>query len=310
MAANPPSASHTVVPLTRYTQQELGEILGEVEDPFGVAYTGLTWRAKERHFGVRRDGRLVAHTGLVRLPVTVGTAETEVVCFGGVAVAPDLRGQRRVRNRQRGSPTGVRIRPSSAWSLGASFGQSTRLRHRERVRPLLLRLVTATAVLLATSGCVSLPAGGSVHGPGPAPGGRTVAPARPSPLVAPSKGASRERLVDVASARHKPGRRPKAHKKKAHKKGVVPGHAAAVDGREQSGSQAAAHPPRSVPSGERVRPPVHTGPRQRHAEGARRRANPAPGRRGSSVDPGVMCRMASGRVRPDLVQLCRSAYGR
>lgn len=93
MAANPPPTSPTVAPLTRYTQQELGEILGEVEDPFGVAYTGLTWRAKERHFGVRRGGRLVAHTGLVRPPVTVGTAETEVVGFGGVAVAPDLRGQ-------------------------------------------------------------------------------------------------------------------------------------------------------------------------------------------------------------------------
>ncbi|WP_329142078.1 GNAT family N-acetyltransferase [Streptomyces sp. NBC_01456] len=93
MAANSPSASLTVVPLARYTKKELGEILGEVEDPFGVAYTGLTWLAKERHFGIRRDGRLVAHTGLVTLPVAVGTVETEVVGFGGVAVAPDLRGQ-------------------------------------------------------------------------------------------------------------------------------------------------------------------------------------------------------------------------
>ncbi|MFF3743366.1 GNAT family N-acetyltransferase [Streptomyces kronopolitis] len=93
MTANSPSASRTVVALARYTKRELGEILGEVEDPFGVAYTGLTWLAKERHFGIRRDGRLVAHTGLVTLPVTVGAAETEVVGFGGVAVAPDLRGQ-------------------------------------------------------------------------------------------------------------------------------------------------------------------------------------------------------------------------
>lgn len=58
-----------------------------MEDPFGVAYTGPTWLAKERHFGVRREGRLVAHTGLVGLPVTVGAAETEVVGFGGVAAS-------------------------------------------------------------------------------------------------------------------------------------------------------------------------------------------------------------------------------
>ncbi|MGW3270376.1 hypothetical protein ACWDFH_02760 [Streptomyces kronopolitis] len=177
------------------------------------------------------------------------------------------------------------------------------------MRPLLLRLVTATAVLLAASGCVSLPAGGSVHGPGPAPGGRTVAPARPTPLVAPSKASSREGLVDVASARHKPGRRPKAHKKKTHKKGVVQEHAAAVNGPEQGGSQAAAQPPGSVAPGERVRPAEHTGPRPWHDGKGQRRAFPGSRRRGSSVDPGMMCRMASGRVRSDLVQLCRSAYG-
>ncbi|MEV6563556.1 hypothetical protein [Streptomyces kronopolitis] len=178
------------------------------------------------------------------------------------------------------------------------------------MRPLLLRLVTATAVLLATSGCVSLPAGGSVHGPGPAPGGRTVAPARPSPVVVPSKGSSRERLVDVASARHKPGRRPKVHKEKTHEKDAAREHVAAVNGEERSGGQAAADPPRVVPPGERVQPPVRRWSRQRHAEGERRRADPGSGRHGSSVDPGVMCRMASGRVRPDLVQLCHSAYGR
>ncbi|MFI0907778.1 GNAT family N-acetyltransferase [Streptomyces sioyaensis] len=93
MTANPPSAPPAVVPLTRYTNEELTEIVGDVEDPFGVAHTGLTWLAKEQHFGIRRDGRLVAHTGLVTLPLTVGTTETEVVGFGGVVVAPDLRGQ-------------------------------------------------------------------------------------------------------------------------------------------------------------------------------------------------------------------------
>ncbi|WP_371494656.1 GNAT family N-acetyltransferase [Kitasatospora sp. NBC_00374] len=35
----------------------------------------------------------MAHTGLLRLPVTTGGAETEVVGVGGVAVAPDVRGR-------------------------------------------------------------------------------------------------------------------------------------------------------------------------------------------------------------------------
>ncbi|MCF3172702.1 hypothetical protein IPZ61_05145 [Streptomyces sioyaensis] len=41
MTANSPSAP-AVVPLTRYTKEELTEIVGDVEDPFGVAHTGLT----------------------------------------------------------------------------------------------------------------------------------------------------------------------------------------------------------------------------------------------------------------------------
>ncbi|MEU5776084.1 GNAT family N-acetyltransferase [Streptomyces venezuelae] len=80
--------------LPEYTQADQQEILGTGEDPFGVADTGLAWLPKEEHFGIRVDGRLVAHAGLRRLPVTVaGSDLTEVIGVGGVAVAPDVRGR-------------------------------------------------------------------------------------------------------------------------------------------------------------------------------------------------------------------------
>ncbi|MGW1989232.1 GNAT family N-acetyltransferase [Embleya sp. NPDC001921] len=79
--------------LTRYTKAEQNEILGDGADPFGVADTGLTWLPKEDHFGIRYGGRLVAHAGSLRLPVSIGEVDTEVVGIGGVAVAPDVRGR-------------------------------------------------------------------------------------------------------------------------------------------------------------------------------------------------------------------------
>ncbi|MEU8780255.1 GNAT family N-acetyltransferase [Streptomyces sp. NPDC048637] len=93
MTTNLPSASPAVVRLARYTKTELSEIFGDDDDPFGVSWAGLTWRAKQEHFGVRQDGRLVAHTGLVTVPLSIGSLETRAVGFGGVAVAPGLRGQ-------------------------------------------------------------------------------------------------------------------------------------------------------------------------------------------------------------------------
>ncbi|MED7954190.1 GNAT family N-acetyltransferase [Streptomyces sp. BE303] len=85
----------TVVTLDRYGPPEQAEILGDGPDPYGVADTGLTWLPKEVHFGVRavEDGRLVAHTGLLRLPLTVGGVDLEVMGVGGVAVAAELRGR-------------------------------------------------------------------------------------------------------------------------------------------------------------------------------------------------------------------------
>lgn len=81
------------VRLHEYTKADQEQILGSGDDPFGVASAGLTWSPKEEHFGIRHKDRLVAHTGLLRLPVTIGGAETEVVGVGGVAVAPDLQGR-------------------------------------------------------------------------------------------------------------------------------------------------------------------------------------------------------------------------
>ncbi|MCX4758448.1 GNAT family N-acetyltransferase [Kitasatospora purpeofusca] len=81
----------TVVPLEEYTHTE---ILGDGPDPFQVAEHGMVWRPKDLHFGIRSepDGRLVAHAGLVVLPVSIDGSPTELVGLGGVAVAADLRG--------------------------------------------------------------------------------------------------------------------------------------------------------------------------------------------------------------------------
>ncbi|MFF1699841.1 GNAT family N-acetyltransferase [Streptomyces sp. NPDC058257] len=93
MSENPSSAAPTVVRLPRYTKTEQGEILGDGDDPFGVAAAGLAWLPKEEHFGIRHGDRLVAHAGLLRLPVAIGDAGTEVIGVGGVAVAPDMQGR-------------------------------------------------------------------------------------------------------------------------------------------------------------------------------------------------------------------------
>ncbi|GGS12874.1 hypothetical protein GCM10010252_60510 [Streptomyces aureoverticillatus] len=87
------SAPPTPVRLVAYTRADQNEILGDGPDPFGVAEAGLTWLPKEEHFGVRVDGRLVAHAGLLRVPVSIGGSEAEVIGVGGVAVAADLRGR-------------------------------------------------------------------------------------------------------------------------------------------------------------------------------------------------------------------------
>lgn len=85
--------SDAVIRLPHYTLAERDEITGGGADPFGVASAGLTWRDKDAHFGIRRQGRLVAHAGWVRVPLSAGSERWHAAGLGGVAVAPDLRGQ-------------------------------------------------------------------------------------------------------------------------------------------------------------------------------------------------------------------------
>ncbi|MFG2839371.1 GNAT family N-acetyltransferase [Streptomyces zaomyceticus] len=93
MSENPFPVTTTAVRLPRYGKAEQDELLGDSDDPFGVTETGLTWLPKDEHFGIRDGERLVAHAGLVRIPVAIGDAETEMVGLGGVAVAPDMQGR-------------------------------------------------------------------------------------------------------------------------------------------------------------------------------------------------------------------------
>ncbi|MFJ8477837.1 GNAT family N-acetyltransferase [Kitasatospora sp. NPDC094011] len=80
--------------LETYSRAEQEEILGAGEDPYGVAYTGLSFRSKDVHFGIRAaDGRLVAHTGLLPIPLTVGGTDLEAMGVGGVCVAAERRGE-------------------------------------------------------------------------------------------------------------------------------------------------------------------------------------------------------------------------
>ncbi|MFB7614613.1 GNAT family N-acetyltransferase [Kitasatospora sp. NPDC056181] len=94
MTDHPVSVPPAVVRMADYTKADIEEIFGVGEDHFGVAYTGLSWLPKDVHFGIRDEaGRLVAHTGLLRLPLTVGGHDLDVMGVGGVAVAPDVRGR-------------------------------------------------------------------------------------------------------------------------------------------------------------------------------------------------------------------------
>ncbi|MFI8461300.1 GNAT family N-acetyltransferase [Kitasatospora sp. NPDC085464] len=91
--ATPTEPRVAVERLEQYSRAEQEQILGPGADPYGVAYTGLTYLPKEIHFGVRAaDGRLVAHTGLRPLPLTAGGTDLTVMGVGGVCVAPDRRG--------------------------------------------------------------------------------------------------------------------------------------------------------------------------------------------------------------------------
>ncbi|ARH94321.1 hypothetical protein STRMOE7_33035 [Streptomyces sp. MOE7] len=155
---------------------------------------------------------------------------------------------------------------------------------------------------MATAGCVSVSDSRSGPDPIPAHDGRTLAPDRPAPLRLPAPGRSRERMA-VAEARpggkqpsgprtgHRHRHRPPAHRAAAH------AETASRERRTPRPPRAAA--PRSRPAGAR---PAH---RHRVAPPTARK----PPRPRATVDPGVVCRMATRHVRKDLLRLCRSMYG-
>ena len=84
--------AYAVIRLPQYSKADLDEITGGLDDPFEVAAFGVRSRDKDVHFGVRHQGRLVAHAGLVDATVSVGQRRFPVAGLGGVVVAPDLRG--------------------------------------------------------------------------------------------------------------------------------------------------------------------------------------------------------------------------
>ncbi|MGW4379498.1 GNAT family N-acetyltransferase [Kitasatospora sp. NPDC004531] len=65
---------------------------GGSDDPFETGSFDVTWRPKDRHFGVRHQGRVVAHAGFVVAPVEVAGERFDVAGIGGVIVDPALRG--------------------------------------------------------------------------------------------------------------------------------------------------------------------------------------------------------------------------
>ena len=73
-------------------QERFDEINGDVHDPFETDGLGLKWADKKVHYVVRANGRLVAHAGLVDVPVTVGGRDFDTAGLGTVIVSAEHRG--------------------------------------------------------------------------------------------------------------------------------------------------------------------------------------------------------------------------
>ncbi|MFH8572571.1 hypothetical protein [Streptomyces sp. NPDC017993] len=165
------------------------------------------------------------------------------------------------------------------------------------MRPPLL-LAAAAIVLLATTGCVSLPDHGSPRAPDRSPEVHTVAPARPSAQLTPTQEPPREQVVAVGGARAAESH---VRQEKAPAREDAPRQRAQQPRRWQA--PRARHVPRQRV---RERPtsapaPVRQKPKRPTA------AAPSPR---ATVDSRVVCHLASGNVRADLMRLCRGMYGR
>lgn len=61
-------------------------------DPFGIEHLQLSWRPKDTHFLLYRDGRAASHVSvLLRHTVRVGSDRIAVTGVAGIITRPDLR---------------------------------------------------------------------------------------------------------------------------------------------------------------------------------------------------------------------------
>lgn len=79
--------------LSDYGADDLAEIVGNEHDPFESPRPALVWLAKTEHYGIRKSGRMLAHVGIVPVPVLVGSCEFAAIGFGGVIVTREHRGR-------------------------------------------------------------------------------------------------------------------------------------------------------------------------------------------------------------------------
>lgn len=82
----------TVEQIPELGPERFAEITGGTADPFETDGLGLTWADKPVHYVARADGRLVAHAGLVDVPLTVGGEDHVAGGLGTVIVSPMMRG--------------------------------------------------------------------------------------------------------------------------------------------------------------------------------------------------------------------------
>ncbi|MER7988936.1 hypothetical protein ABTY53_25565 [Streptomyces noursei] len=151
-------------------------------------------------------------------------------------------------------------------------------------------LVLTAAVLTTVTGCMTVPASRTAPpGPRPAPS----VPERPA-TRARSEGTAHEQVVTVPRPPQPPEDAAVAEADGAPADPPVP----------RRGRHPAAPPPQHArPAQHRERPrPAPAAPPPHHP------AVRAPAAHGT-MDPRVICRMAAGKVRPDLVMLCQGSFG-
>ncbi|GIG69590.1 GNAT family N-acetyltransferase [Phytomonospora endophytica] len=88
-----PDPAITVERIPELGPERFAEITGGLDDPFETDGLGLQWAEKPVHYVARAEGRLVAHAGLVDVPLTVGGEDHVAGGLGTVIVAAGMRGR-------------------------------------------------------------------------------------------------------------------------------------------------------------------------------------------------------------------------